>query len=241
MPLNVKTLSTQNIAQLAFDLGIEDVESESALSQEEVRLRSESAISLLKAKFRSDAEALEKYEVDKKAFDLAMEFAKTSKRQDQDNYYLPVPPVKPNTFGWAEDFFLLLNQGWNWRIAVYIAWEGGPKIGRWPKTQEQLATEVLGLTSDRQISDWRKKYPAIDQTIGIMQAMPLLSHRRDMYEALAISASNPSSKGAQDRKLGFALLGDYVPNIKIEDKRSSSDPMDMSDAELDEIIKLGGQ
>jgi len=144
-------------------------------------------------------------------------------------------------YGWAEDFFLLLDRGWPWRVAVYIAWAGSPKMTRWPKTQEELATQILGLTSDRQIATWRKKNPAIDETIALMQAMPMMDYRRDIFEALAISASNPSSKGAQDRKTALTMTGDYVPHLKVDQKREPSDPMDMSDAELDEIIKRGGK
>ena len=228
MALDLKTLSGQNIAQLALDLNLEEVEGDSFISPAEAKRRSMEAFDALKKKFKADKVTVETYE---------------KKLQDAILGEQPFAPTQTpaGVYGWAEDFFLLLDRGWPWRVAVYIAWAGSPKVGRWPKTQEELANEVLGLTSDRQISEWRSKNPAIDEAIGIMQAMPLLSHRRDMFEALATSASNPSSKGAQDRKTAFTMTGDYVPHMKIEERRAPTDPVDLSDAELDEIIKRGGK
>ena len=245
MPLDLKDLSIQNISQLALDLNLSEIETEPSdfVSPAEAQRRSDVALQAMKLKFKDDVEKLEKYEADQKLYVLTTTpLAKDARgRTDRDQTETPpIPPVKPNTFGWEEDFFLLMNQGWPWRVAVYIAWAGSPKVGRWPKTQETLAIDVLGLTSDRQISEWRKNNPAIDEMIGIMQAMPLLSHRRDIFEALATSASDPSSKGAQDRKTALTMTGDYVPHLKIDQKRETSDPMDKSDAELDEIIRKGG-
>jgi hypothetical protein len=231
MPLDLKDLSIQNISQLAFDLKLDEIEASDSVSPAEAQRRSDVALTALKLKFKSDQAALEKFEAESKEY-------WSKKIEEKSDEKIPLP-VKPKTFGWEEDFFLLMNQGWPWRVAVYIAWAGSPKVGRWPKTQEVLATDVLGLTSDRQISEWRKNNPAIDEMIGIMQAMPLLSHRRDIFEALATSASDPSSKGAQDRKTALTMTGDYVPHLKIDQKRDTADPMDKSDAELDEIIRKG--
>jgi len=242
MPLDLKDLSIQNISQLAFDLKLEEIEASDSISPAEAQRRSDVSLQALKLKFKDDLQALEKYDAELKIYQKKQttKVRNNSKNSlDEDQEYIE-PPVKPNAFGWSEDFFLLMNQGWPWRVAVYIAWAGSPKVGRWPKTQEDLATGVLGLTSDRQISEWRKNNPAIDEMIGIMQAMPLLSHRRDIFEALATSASDPSSKGAQDRKTALTMTGDYVPHLKIDQKRDTADPMDKSDAELDEIIRKGG-
>src|SRR5512139_3517200 len=46
---------------------------------------------------------------------------------------------------WEHDFYRLLEQGFEWRVAVFIAWASSPVVGRVPKTQGQLATEVLNL------------------------------------------------------------------------------------------------
>ena len=68
--------------------------------------------------------------------------------------------------GWAELYHRLINASVPWKIAAYIAWSTMPKKYRWPDNQEALAVEVLGLTSDRRIAEWRRKYPYIDQMIA---------------------------------------------------------------------------
>lgn len=140
---------------------------------------------------------------------------------------------------WFEQYQQLLEAGWPWRVACYIAWAASPRRGRWPKTQETLATEVLGLTSDRQIGTWRKRNAAIDETITILQAAPLMAHRADVFQALAESASNPDHRSNPDRKLLLEITGDYIPRAKV-DLRQPGDVEDLSqlsDAELDELAK----
>lgn len=138
---------------------------------------------------------------------------------------------------WSGDFFKLLELGWPPRIAAYIAWASSPKDSRYPKTQEELATRYLGLTSDRAISTWRQKYPSIDEAIGLMQSMPLLEHRRAVFEALAQSASDPSFHGAQDRKTFLQMTADYTPHEKIEFETTPGKPVQYTDEQLDAAIE----
>jgi len=145
----------------------------------------------------------------------------------------------PEKIVWADDYYRLLDYGWPWRVAAYIAWASSPKLRRYPRTQEELSTSVLGLNSDRQISTWRRKNPAIDETIGLMQAAPLMDHRRDAFEALAKSASDPSHHNAQDRKTFFTMTTDYVPHQKVDVEREKVDPIDLSIEELRAIAKKG--
>ncbi|CAK0773955.1 conserved hypothetical protein [Gammaproteobacteria bacterium] len=142
-----------------------------------------------------------------------------------------------NSAAWADEFYQLLDYGWPWRIAVYIAWASSPKDSRYPKTQAELATKMLGLTSDRAISTWRTNNPGIDEAIGLMQAAPLLNHRREVFEALAKAASDKSFHGAQDRKTFLTMTNDYVPHQKVEFEKKPGSPVEMSDAELDDEIK----
>lgn len=141
---------------------------------------------------------------------------------------------------WMETYQRLLDTGWPWRIACYIAWAASPKVGRYPKNQEELASEVLGLSSDRQIATWRKKNPGIDQVIAMMQAAPLLDHRADIYAALAASASSSSHHNHQDRKLALTLLGDYTEKIRIDDRRGEV-PDDLSELSEAELALLAGK
>lgn len=140
---------------------------------------------------------------------------------------------------WMEEYLQLREEGWPWRVAAYIAWAASPRKNRWPKTQQQLATEVLGLTSDRVIGTWRSKNPAVDERIALLQAAPLLQHRRDIYDALIASASDPSYRSHQDRKLALEMLGDYVSRSRL-DVHKPGEPEDLSelsDAELDLLAK----
>jgi hypothetical protein len=119
-------------------------------------------------------------------------------------------------YPWWQDYRELTRRGWDWRKAVLIAWEASPAKSRVPATQEELATKVLGLTSDRVIAKWRKQQPEIDEEVVRMQAAPLLRHRRDVYDALIVSATDPDPKSHQDRKLALELMGDYKPGNKVQ-------------------------
>ena len=124
---------------------------------------------------------------------------------------------------WFETYQQLSGLQWPWRVACYVAWASSPKIQRWPKTQDELAIEVLGLTSDRVIAEWRKKNPEIDSTIALLQAAPMLAHRADVIEALVKSASDPDHRSHQDRKLFFEMTGDYTPRSRVDVRQSTDE------------------
>src|SRR5512133_2078388 len=81
---------------------------------------------------------------------------------------------------WLDDYLELCKGGWPWRVAAYIAWASTPKGSREPKTQEELARNHLGLTSDRAIMTWRKKNPAVDEMVRMMQSGSLFKHRAEI-------------------------------------------------------------
>lgn len=112
---------------------------------------------------------------------------------------------------WWDDYHELRNEGWDWRKAVYIAWAASPVIGRWPATQGELATVCLGMTSDRVIRKWKANEPGIEERIVLMQAEPLMAHRRDVIDALVEVARQADPKSHQDRKLFLEMTGDYTP------------------------------
>jgi hypothetical protein len=139
---------------------------------------------------------------------------------------------------WFEQYQQLLNTGWPWRVACYVAWAASPKSSRWPRTQEELAREVLGLTSDRQIGTWRRKNGAIDEMTAILQAIPLMEYRADVMKALAESASDPDHRSNPDRKLYLEMTGDYTPRVKVEDGRQETEDLSsMSESELDLLAR----
>lgn len=120
------------------------------------------------------------------------------------------------SFGWMEEYRKLRDGGWDWRVAAYIAWASSPKGNRTPKSQDELAREHLGLMSDRAISTWRRKNPAIDEMVAMLQSAPLWEHRADVYQALIDMAKQSDYKSHNDRKLFLELIGDYLPAAKLE-------------------------
>jgi hypothetical protein len=119
-------------------------------------------------------------------------------------------------YEWWADYLALRERGWDWRKAVYIAWSASPKKTRLPETQAELAQNVLGLSSAQVISRWRNADQTIDDTIAELQAAPLMRHRRDIFDALIASASDPDPKSHADRKLALEMMGDYKPKQQTE-------------------------
>lgn len=142
-----------------------------------------------------------------------------------------VPPA------WYQEYLQLLTGGWDWRVAVYIAWKATPKKYRWPESQEELATQVLGLTSDRVISTWRAKNPAIDAMVQDVGSARVLDRLNDSIDAMLEVASQPNYKGRGDRELHFKLAGVLSEQIDINDK---SGLPDLSKLSWNEKLKLAG-
>lgn len=149
---------------------------------------------------------------------------------------------------WMDLFKRLVDGGWKWRVAVYIAWAAQPKKYRWPETQEDLATRCLGLTSDRAIATWRKKNPSIDETISVLQGAIIFDALPDAMNAMVEVASEADYKGHADRKLMFEMAGIYTPSSKITAEMAKKlvnstpdDLEDLSDDELRRIEKLAGE
>lgn len=139
---------------------------------------------------------------------------------------------------WLDTFFELLDGGWPWRQATYIAWASTPTEGRLPKTQDELARDYLGLTSDRAISTWRKRNPAILETIAVLQAAPLWEQRADHFRALNEGASQAGKdyKFFNHLKLAMEMRHDYVPAsqtaIDLTRKGGTDDLTHLSEEEL---------
>jgi hypothetical protein len=137
---------------------------------------------------------------------------------------------------WLDEYLELIKGGWPWRVAAYIAWASSPRVGREPKTQDELARMYLGLTSDRAISTWRKRNPAIDEIVRVMQAAPLFKHRAEIFTALVAVAVKPEYKSHNDRKLALELMGDYMPAHKVlAGLLGSAKDGDMSEMPEDEL------
>jgi hypothetical protein len=142
---------------------------------------------------------------------------------------------------WLEVYQNLLNNGWRWRVAAYVAWASTPKRKRWPRTQDDLAINVLGLTSDRAIITWRKKNPAIDELIGILQGNAMLEGRADAIDALLESAATESYRNQPDRRLLFQLTGDLVEKSSIETRDGSKLKQNLRELSDAELLTMGGE
>lgn len=120
---------------------------------------------------------------------------------------------KPEQPAWFERFESLIEGGWAWRQACYIAWASMPTTDRIPRTQDELARGHLGLGSDRAISTWRKKNPAIDTMIALLQSSEIWNHRADAFKNLIDGMKEAGSdyKFFNHLKLFMEMTGDYVP------------------------------
>jgi len=116
---------------------------------------------------------------------------------------------------WTEQYHELMLSNVPWRVAAFIAWSTVPKYRRWPRTQDELAQEVLGLTSDRRITEWRRKYPYIDQMIASLQTAALLDFIPGAIEASGKVASIVDYKATQERRLLFEATGVIEKHSKV--------------------------
>jgi len=143
---------------------------------------------------------------------------------------------------WMDLYKRLVDGGWKWRVAVYIAWAAQPKKYRWPETQEELAINCLGLTSDRAIATWRKKNATIDETISMLQGAIIFDALPDALNAMVEVASDSDYKGHQDRKLMFEMAGVYTPSSKITaemaKKLINSNPDDLEEMSDDDLRRI---
>ena len=145
---------------------------------------------------------------------------------------------------WWEDYLELRARGLDWRKAAYVAWASSPTRARWPKTLEQLATDVLRLRSDRTIRKWKENNPDLEDMITLVQIAPMLRHRRDVIDALVAVAVRKDPEAHRDRKLFLEMTGDYKPRQVREMTGEGGGPIDfretfgeLSDEELDQLIK----
>jgi len=117
---------------------------------------------------------------------------------------------------WLDDYVQLLAEGWSWRQAVYMLWASQPKAIRQPKTELELATEVLGLASARLIRQWKQDNPAMETIIRKLQITTLGKARAEVLDALIESATTPSYRNYRDRELFLKITGDYVPRERVD-------------------------
>lgn len=208
------------IFQLPLGLDLEGME---AIAQQDERLTSEAALAALSA----------------------LRVKQTNYIEGENGKQIAIEEIESEP-RWMDLFKRLIEGGWKWRIATYIAWASQPKKYRWPITQEELATMCLGLNSDRAIATWRKKNPAIDETISMLQSSIIFDALPDAYDAMVSVATSPDYKGHADRELMFEMAGVYTKSSKITTEmvkrlgKGTMDASDLSDDELRELAAAAG-
>ena len=148
----------------------------------------------------------------------------------------------PNQPDWFKRFEMLIDSGWTWRQACYIAWASTPLDGREPKTQEELATKYLNLSSDRAISLWKKKNPAIKSMISVMQTLEMWEHRADSFQNLIKGMKQAGSdyKFFNHLKLFMEMTGDYVPLNQVAavlKRKAEGGAHELDESTLDELAE----
>lgn len=136
-----------------------------------------------------------------------------------------------------DKYWDLIARGWQWRQAVYILWLSMPEGRRIPGTQNELATAILGLTSDRQLRAWRDANPGIQVEVGNIVRERVLWAIPGVFEALIKSASSPGGRhSGSDRRLFFEMTGFDLRNGR---RDLPEDMSGLSEAELIEIAAGG--
>jgi hypothetical protein len=141
---------------------------------------------------------------------------------------------------WSDTYLALLEEGWEWRKAAYIAWASLPAKTRQPQDLGEFAG-VIGLRGTKPIRSWRLKNKAIDLAVQRLSLSSLLDSAPAVIDALIASASDANYKAAPDRKLYFEMTGMYVPRSKIGvGLEDSSTDDDMSNLSREELARLAG-
>jgi len=139
---------------------------------------------------------------------------------------------------WYAHYLKLIYGNWPWRVAVLIAWLSMPKP-RWPATQDELARQVLGLTSDRQFSVWMAKNPAIAAQVHDVQFALVWDDLADVLAAGMEVAKTPDYKGKGDREMIYKMAGMLSDKIEadIYDKTGN---VDLTKLTFAEKLRLAG-
>jgi hypothetical protein len=136
-------------------------------------------------------------------------------RKDDPATAFPAPPATPGQkasrdayaileekrqqYGWWDGYLTLREEKWDWRKAAYIAWEACPPEARWPRTQLDLATMVLGLKDTSTIRHWKAKQPEIEKRVETLRVL--------MLERMAMGAEEVLYLLSQQAR---ASMGDFI-------------------------------
>ncbi|MCL4867766.1 MAG: hypothetical protein KJ063_02260 [Anaerolineae bacterium] len=140
-------------------------------------------------------------------------------------------------YPWVGDYLALLDEGWYWRDAVFIAWKGTPKRYREPGDQDGLA-DVMGI-SGRTLKGRLAKNPAIRVRAARQVTGRAMERVDEVMDALIDSATSANYKSHPDRKLFLEITGVYTPKQGIE-LGAAPDVEDLSQLSREELARLAG-
>ena len=135
---------------------------------------------------------------------------------------------------WSEMYLSLLDEGWYWRDAAYIAWFALPKEIRQPRTIGELA-QMLGI-GHRGLNNRVARNPAIRVRAAKMVAGRVFDHMDEVMDALVESARNPGYKHHADRKMFLEMAGAYTPKQSLE-LGAAPEKADMSALSEEELAR----
>jgi hypothetical protein len=146
--------------------------------------------------------------------------------------------LEGDDYPWQGDYLALLNEGWYWRDACYIAWKGTPKPYRQPDNLDGLAA-LMGF-SRRTLTARLAKNPTIRVRAAKQVAARAFDVVDEVWDALIESASDPNYKSHPDRKLFMEMTGQYTPKQAIGLGLETDDEEDLSKLTKEELARLAG-
>jgi len=141
--------------------------------------------------------------------------------------------------GYQDFYHKLLEAGWHWRKAAFMAWRAAPRGSRWPETQQELAA-ALGLASDRAFRIWLKKNQQMEQVIRQAALMVFESHLADVDLVTIQQARQPNS-GVPERALYYKRYQDLLARIDETRPQEQDDGSDLSDLSDEELAAEAGR
>lgn len=140
--------------------------------------------------------------------DTAFPASKATPGQKASRDAYAVLEEKRQQYGWWDGYLTLREEKWDWRKAAYIAWEACPPEARWPRTQLELATQVLGLKDTSTIRHWKAKQPEIEKRVETL--------RVTMLERMAMGAEEVLYLLSQQAR---ASMGDFIRVTPVRELR----------------------
>lgn len=135
--------------------------------------------------------------------------------------------------GYQELFTRLVEQGWHWKKAAFMAWRAAPRDSRQPARQDDLA-RMLGYQGDKIFRVWLNKPEQGPLMLRIIEQSPKLifqSHLADVDWVTIQQAKNPES-GTSQRELFYKRYRELVGETPAAGGQAGDELDGLSDDEL---------